>query len=125
MGNRFLRLAVLYLIAGVALGIAMAASGDHSLAPVHAHVNLLGWVSLALFGLWYRAHPAAAQTRLAKAHFWIHNLALPVAMVALALLLKGNAAALPVTAVCSILLGLGVLCFAANLWRHTGLSGSA
>ena len=59
MSNWFLRLAVLYLIAGVSLGLFMAASHDHSMFPVHAHLNLLGWVSLSLFGLFYRACPAA------------------------------------------------------------------
>lgn len=60
MTNRFLRIAVLYLLVGVTLGIVMAASHDHRMAAVHAHVNLLGWVTMALFSLFYRAVPAAA-----------------------------------------------------------------
>jgi hypothetical protein len=119
MSNRFLRLAVLYLIAGISLGIYMAASNDHTLKPVHAHLNLLGWASLALFGLLYRALPQAAETGLAKVHFWVYNLALPVLMVVLALFLKGNAAIEPVLAVGSIAVGLSVVCFAINLWKHT------
>ena len=27
--------------------------------PAHAHLNLLGWVSLFLFGIYYRMHPKA------------------------------------------------------------------
>ena len=55
MGNWFLRLAAIYAIAGVSLGIVMAASHDFTFRPVHVHVNLLGWVSMALFEIG-RAH---------------------------------------------------------------------
>lgn len=34
MGNRFLRLAVIYLLLGVSLGIAMAASHSYTMRPV-------------------------------------------------------------------------------------------
>jgi len=40
----------------MAWGIFMAASRDHSSMPAHAHLNLLGWVSLFLFGIYYRMH---------------------------------------------------------------------
>ncbi|WP_206186409.1 hypothetical protein [Thalassospira lohafexi] len=32
----------------------MAGSEDHSNLAAHAHLNLLGWVSLALYGTYYR-----------------------------------------------------------------------
>jgi hypothetical protein len=41
-------------VAGTALGTAMGMLGDFTLAHAHAHVNLLGWVTLALYGLYYR-----------------------------------------------------------------------
>lgn len=47
----WLRLAAVYFAVGVILGVLMGASGDHSLFPLHAHINLLGWVSMALIGL--------------------------------------------------------------------------
>ena len=65
----FLLLAVILLIGGVGLGIFMAMNKDYQLAPVHAHVNLVGWVSLAIFGLTYRAFPRLKDTRLAGLHF--------------------------------------------------------
>jgi len=119
MGNRFLRLAVIYLLLGVSLGIAMAASHNYMMRPVHAHLNLLGWASMALFGLWYRFAPAAADTKLAKTHFWLHNLALPVQMITLAMFLNGNQAIEPVLALASVVIGVGLVCFAINLWKHT------
>jgi len=65
----FLLLATVLLLAGGALGIKMGASEDFTLAPVHAHINLAGWASLALFGLTYRAYPRLAERRLALFHF--------------------------------------------------------
>jgi hypothetical protein len=119
MANRFLRLAVIYILVGVAIGIVMAASHDYTLKPVHAHLNLLGWASLALFGLWYRSAPASALTRLAKSHFWIHNIALPIQMISLALFARGNLSVEPVLALSSVAIGVGLVCFAINVWKHT------
>jgi hypothetical protein len=55
-------------IIGMTIGIAMAASGNHSVFPAHAHLNLLGWVSLFLIGIFYRFHPALDASRLALVH---------------------------------------------------------
>lgn len=65
----FLLLAALLLLCGVGLGIKMGAAEDFTLTPVHAHLNLAGWASLALFGLVYRAYPQLADRKLALFHF--------------------------------------------------------
>jgi cbb3-type cytochrome oxidase subunit 1 len=59
------KLAVLFVIAGMAMGIGMAMAHDHSIMPAHAHLNLLGWVSLFLFGIYYKLNPALERSRLA------------------------------------------------------------
>jgi hypothetical protein len=46
---------------------------DFTQAPTHSHLNLVGWVSMALYALVYRQYPAAAQSRFAMLHFWIAN----------------------------------------------------
>ena len=130
MTHWYLRLAVLYGIAGIGLGLYMAGSGNHAMHPVHAHLNLLGWVTLALFGLFYRAWPAAATTGLAKAHFWLFVPALFVQMVTLTMLYAGYAAIEPVLAAASFVVGAGFLCFSVVAWRavetpDAGISGSA
>lgn len=117
--GRFFRLAVLYFVAGVTLGLYMAASHDHGMAPVHAHLNLLGWVTLSLFGLYYRAVPAMAQTRLSLVHFWIYVPAHLVQMVLLFALFRGHPEVEPALAVASMLVGIGVLCFAVVVWQGT------
>lgn len=125
MAHTYLRLAVLFGVAGICLGLYMAGSGDHAMHPVHAHLNLLGWVTLALFGLFYRAWPAAATTALAKAHFWLFVPGLFVQMVTLAILYAGHAAIEPVLAASSLVVGAGFLCFAAVAWRAVGTRDSS
>ncbi|WP_175476851.1 MULTISPECIES: hypothetical protein [Virgibacillus] len=47
---RFLKIAAVYSVLGVCLGLTMGITENFSFTSVHAHLNLLGWVSLALFG---------------------------------------------------------------------------
>jgi len=112
----WLKLAVIYLIAGVGLGVVMGASGNFALRPVHAHLNLLGWTTLALAGLVYGAYPEAATSRLARIHFWLHNASLPVMMISLSLLMLGNAEALPILAGSEIVMAAAVIAFACNVF---------
>jgi hypothetical protein len=105
------RLAALYFAIGVTLGVAMGASGDHSLFAVHAHINLLGWVSMALFGVIGAMHPSMTEGRTAAVQFWTYNLGVPVMLGALTLRLKGLAAIEPLIALASILIGVSVLLF--------------
>jgi hypothetical protein len=115
-GAIWLKLAVLYLIAGVTLGIVMGASQNFTLRPVHAHINLLGWTTMGLAGLIYSVFPKAGQSRLARVHFWLLNLAMPVMMVALSLLLMGNVAMEPLLAGSEIVGAIAIVVFAVNLF---------
>src|SRR5262249_46645651 len=54
--------------AGVCLGLYMSINDDLHLLAVHAHVNLVGWASLAVFALAHRSFPQLAASRLAPAH---------------------------------------------------------
>jgi hypothetical protein len=67
----FLLLASACLIIGVCLGIYMGVNEDLQLVAVHTHINLVGWASLALFGVIYRLYPELAASRLALVHFWL------------------------------------------------------
>jgi hypothetical protein len=110
------KLSVAYLIVGVGLGIGMGASGNFALRPVHAHINLLGFTVLALAGLIYSVFPEAGTSRLARVHFWLHNLALPVMMGSLAAMLLGYPGAVPALVVSEVAAAAGVLAFAANVF---------
>jgi cbb3-type cytochrome oxidase subunit 1 len=115
MGLRFIKIAVIYLFAGALLGGIMGFSQQFTLAPVHAHLLLLGWASFALAGIVYHLYPAASLTRLARVHFWLHNLGLPVFMVALGLLLTGNAAAGPFVGISAAVVIVGLTVFTINV----------
>ncbi len=65
------RAAVLFVIAGMIWGLVMAISENHATFPAHAHLNLLGWVSLFLFGVFYHLHPAIDRSRAALVQVWI------------------------------------------------------
>jgi hypothetical protein len=117
-GYIWIKLSMLYLIVGVSLGIFMGASHDFTLRPVHAHVNLLGFVTLALAGLIYSVFPDAGGSKLAKVHFWLMNLALPVMMVSLGFMLTGNTAVLPALVASELMMAGAVLAFAANIFMN-------
>ena len=80
---------VVYVTAGMVFGIWMSASGDHSLGGAHAHLNLVGWVTMALFGVFYHFSPAAAGTRLAMLHFIVATLGVWLLVPGIALAIKG------------------------------------
>jgi len=72
--RHFITIAAVYAMLGMTFGIAMGMKGNFTYADVHAHINLVGWVTLALFGLVYRAYPKMAESRLTAIHFWVANL---------------------------------------------------
>lgn len=63
----FIIAALMSLLAGECMGIWMGIAHDFTLSPAHAHLNLLGWVTLALYGIMHRAYPMLAQAKAAKA----------------------------------------------------------
>ena len=72
IGSLMMCVSVVILLAGMLAGIVMGIQQDFTLAPAHAHFNLVGGVLLFLFGLYYRLIPAAGTTTLAKVQGWLH-----------------------------------------------------
>jgi len=119
LASRFLRLSVIYALAGVALGIFMAASHDVAQMPTHAHINLLGFVATAIYGFFYRAYPDAERGWMATAHFWIANLGFVVLMGFVAAFHGGYAAAEMGAAAMSVVVLLGLALFAVIVFKGT------
>src|SRR5215216_5876908 len=92
------RLAVLFVIAGISMGIGMAVSQDHSIMPAHAHLNLLGWVSLFLFGIYYERRPALDGSRLALIQVGLWSAGTIILTIAVAGIHLGYTAMDPVAA---------------------------
>jgi hypothetical protein len=114
----FLLLATVLLACGAALGIVMGAREDFQLVPVHAHLNLAGWASLALFGLTYRAYPELAATRLARYHFIVSATASVMLPIGIGLAVLRAQPGLAIFS--SILWLLGLLMYLAQLVRLLG-----
>ena len=74
----FFKTAIVWLILGIAAGLQMAISGDHGAFPAHAHINLLGWVTSAIFGGYYALNPAKAARKIAMVHYGLYNVGLVV-----------------------------------------------
>jgi hypothetical protein len=113
-----LRISVVLGLIGLAMGIAMGIKHDFTLAPAHAHLNVLGLVVLFMMGLYYHAFPQAAATRLAKAQA-------AVAIIGAVLFPTGIAAGLigdhdrlvPITVIGSLAVFIGMLLFAWIVFR--------
>ena len=65
----FFALGALLLLGGMILGEYMGANENFALAPLHAHINLLGWVTLALYGTFYTLTRETYSPRLAWTNF--------------------------------------------------------
>ena len=120
VSNNFLRLGALSALVGMTLGVWMGAHEDFTLRPVHAHINLLGFASMMLFGLFYRAFPAAGRGWLPTAHFLLSVLGFLVLMPSLALMLLEKPLFLPGMIASEIGLVLSMLLFVVIVFMATG-----
>lgn len=119
MGIRLIKISSVYFAIGVLIGYYMSISHTYILTPVHVHINLLGWTALTLAGIIYHLFPQAGETGLAKWHFWLHNIGLPIMMISLAILvLTENPAVIPGTAVGGTVTTLGVILFVINVLKN-------
>lgn len=121
VARHFFTLAVVYALAGMALGLHMSITHDHGQMPVHAHALVAGWLMSAVFAFFYHLVPAARASRLAPVHFWLTAVSGAVLMIGLYFLLDGNEAVEPVVAVSSLGFYAAMLLFAfialRAIWR--------
>lgn len=121
VSRSFLLIGVLYLIVGMVVGMYMGGSGDHSFAPVHAHINLLGFTLMTLFAGVYKLFPAMAENILARIHFWLYQVGVLAMLVALFLMLGRflpEATVGPIMPVTEIMVFLGTLAVALNMFKN-------
>ena len=90
---------MLLVLAGMIWGLQMAITDDHSAFPAHAHLNLLGFVALFLFGIFYRLNPTVESNRLAIPQVWIWIASTVVMAIGVGLVHTGHAAGDPIAAV--------------------------
>ncbi|MED4754762.1 hypothetical protein [Brevibacillus choshinensis] len=124
MGVRFLKMAVIYILVGISIGIYMGTTLNFALTSVHAHANLFGWATMALCGFTYLLFPKTSKSRLAKWHFWLHGLGLPVMLITLILMVHGYAPdwIIMLKRIGETVAGTGVLIFAINVFSNVKAS---
>lgn len=71
---------LIFLLVGMALGIKMSMTRDFAMHGLHAHLNLLGFVVMTLFGLCYRNWPKMQEGKLATVHYLLHTVTVGVAL---------------------------------------------
>ena len=67
----YVALALVLLIIGEALGFYMGMMNDMKWRSVHIGIVLIGFVTLALYGVLFRLWPAMKEGSLARTQFWI------------------------------------------------------
>lgn len=113
--------AVLMVVAGMIWGIIMAISNDHSAMPAHAHLNLLGWVSLFLFGIFYHLHPAVDRSKAAIAQVAVWIIGTVILTIGVGLVHTGHDIGDPIAAVGSLIVLAGMLLFGWLVVRRDSL----
>lgn len=67
---RLIRYAALFGILGTYVGSKMSGEIDYSLRPIHAHILLVGWLSVFAWGIFYRAFKVKYK-KLVAVHGWM------------------------------------------------------
>ncbi|MCR9213110.1 MAG: cbb3-type cytochrome c oxidase subunit I [Proteobacteria bacterium] len=119
LAEKFIKSSVVYVILGMIIGIYMAASQDHSQSPTHAHMNLLGWVTMALMGLVYKNWPEVAAAKLANLTFWLAHVTVIGLSVGIGGLYAGYPEFEPVAIIASFVAVGNMLLFAFLFFRNS------
>ncbi len=118
-------MAVAVALVGMAWGLHMAISQDHSTLSAHAHLNLLGWVSLFLFGVFYRLHPALDGARIARLQVLIWLAGTAILTVGVAMIHSGRPSGEPYAGVGSIMVFADMLLFGWLVLREVRAASAA
>jgi cbb3-type cytochrome oxidase subunit 1 len=124
--RRFIRSSLCWLGIGVVIGLTMVMFPYRALAyrPAHVHANLLGFVTMMIFGVAYHVLPrfngrGLHSTRMAQAHLYVAN-------AGLALMVAGFILRVSVAGPGRVMLAFGgavsatsAFMFIYNIWKTT------
>ncbi|MGN6514917.1 MAG: hypothetical protein ACTHLR_03645 [Rhizomicrobium sp.] len=116
----FFAVGVIAVLIGMFWGMMMGATNNMVTMPAHAHLNLLGWVTMGLYGTFYALEGPTISRRLAWTNFIVSTLSLLVMIPSLAMFLShGNDPKyLPFMQTGEGLAVLGMLIFAISVFRE-------
>ena len=124
--SRFIRASVAWLALGTTLGLCMAIHPAWIMyRPAHVHMNLVGFVSMMIFGVAYHVAPrfsghALWSRALPGYHWWISNTGLAAMAAGFALQPHAGLHGPALLISGGVLETVGAYLFAYNIWRTIG-----
>ena len=122
----FLKAGLIWLAAGVTLGLGMAVHPPLLVyRSAHIHLLVLGFVTGMIFGVGYHVFPRFAgrplhSPRLVMPHWWLANLGVAAMGAGFALRARGAGAGPAVLGIGGAAAALGAYLFVYNVWRTLG-----
>lgn len=119
----FIKASLTWFGIGVTLGAVMSSWPNAAMyRTAHFHMNLLGFVSMMIFGVAYHVLPRFVghplhNRRMAVVHWWVANAGLVVLTLGFVLLPTLGARAYPVQGIGGAISALGAYLFIYNMWR--------
>ena len=124
----FIRASLAWFALGITLGLVIAAYPPWvAYRPAHAHMTVVGFLTMMVFGVGYQLLPrlfghALHSRALAVTHWWLANLGLAAMITGFFLQPHIGSRSAPVTASGGVLFSLGALGFVYNMWRTFNLA---
>ena len=119
----FVKAGLLWLCGGVTLGLGMAIRPEWIVyRPAHVHMNLLGFVTMIIFGVGYQILPRMMgyglfSPRLSVIHWWLANAGLSLMVAGFFLRPGGVRGGVEMLVAGGTLEAIGAYLFAFNLFR--------
>jgi cytochrome c oxidase cbb3-type subunit 1 len=126
----FIKSSLAWLAGGVSLGVAMAIHPQWVIyRPAHMHMNLLGFVTMMIFGVGYQLLPRLGGSplrwrRMPLFHLWIGNIGLALMVIGFFLRPSIQGAGQMTLAVGGVSAATGALLFVINIWRTLDLGAA-
>ncbi len=121
----YLRMSVIYFIVGALIGFCMllwpSESGYYT--PVHVHLNLLGFMSMMIYGVGYHILPKFSgqliySPAILKVQFWVSNAGLIGMTLSWPFMLRGDESSAGLVLIASAFLSLvAIVLFAFNILK--------
>jgi len=120
----FIRLSIIYFLLGSALGLAFIFKpemADHFHVSMHVHLNLIGWMSMMIFGVGYHILPRFSgrmlySRKMSIVQFWTANIGLVGMTVGLGMLAHDVGGGGLIATVFSVLTFVSFLLFGLNMF---------
>ena len=121
IGRTYILLGLLWLLAGTIFGTWIGASDHLQYGDGHAHMNLLGFVTSSLFGLFFIIMPGMTRSKLAMPQLVLFQVG-SVALVLGKILVTAGTTILPLLIGGSFAVIIGVILMLVILWQSSNMS---